>query len=209
LALFITFEGGEGCGKSSQARLLAQRLRRLAIPHILIREPGGTELGERIRNWLKKNRRMAISPGAELLLFSASRTELVSQVIRPALGENKIVVCDRFSDSTLAYQSFGRGLPRRSVEQINLFATGGLQPDLVFLLDMPPELALARKKPDGRDRFENEEIAFHERVRQGFLTLAAKEPERWVVLDAACSKARLAATVFARIAERQKEAAAK
>lgn len=204
MPLFVSLEGGEGCGKSSQARLLERKLTALAIPHLLVREPGGTPLGERIRAWLKQNRGLSISPEAELLLFNASRSELVSTVIRPALGEGKIVVCDRFSDSTLAYQSYARGLAREAVELINQFATSGLKPDLVFLMDMPPELAFTRKRAAPLDRFENEELDFHRRVRQGFLALAAREPQRWVVLDATLSRAKLAGIIWDKFVERQK-----
>ncbi len=188
MTLFITFEGGEGCGKSTQTRALHKKLKSLRVPSILVREPGGTALGERVRHLLKKSTDIPVSALTELILFNASRSQLLEEVILPNLKSGNVVICDRFTDSTIAYQSCGRGLDSRTVEEMNLLATRGLKPSITFLLDVPPEVGLARKKARAGDRFENEQLAFHQRVRQGFLNLAAKEPRRWVVIDAALPK---------------------
>ena len=144
MALFITFEGGEGCGKSVQARVLYIRLSQLVIPAVLTHEPGGTPLGKKLARWLKWTEDMGISPLAELLLFNTSRTQLVDEVIRPNLEWGKVVICDRYADSTTAYQSYGRGLDLEMVKAINNAATQGLKPDLIILLDIPAEEGLAR-----------------------------------------------------------------
>jgi dTMP kinase len=180
--LFITFEGGEGSGKSTQVELLARRLETAGRRVLKLREPGGTPLGEELRQLLL-HRRADISPQAELLLFLAARAELVRAVIRPALAEGTIVICDRFSDSTLAYQGYGRGIDLDQVRKLNDSATGGLKPDLTVLLDLPVEAGRSRKQRD-EDAFQGEDDTFHERVRQGYLALARQEPDRWLVLDA-------------------------
>ncbi len=180
---FITFEGGEGSGKSSHARKLHRKLTELSISTILIREPGGTFLGDRIRHLLKKSREISISPLAELMLFNASRSQLVKDIILPGLKQGKIVICDRYSDSTIAYQSYGRGLDIAAVKSINQLASQGLTPNLTFLLDVPPEIGLSRKRASASDRFETEDLIFHRKVRQGFLKLASEEPLRWFVID--------------------------
>ncbi len=189
--LFITFEGGEGCGKSFQAKALYRRLKRRASPALLTHEPGGTPLGRKLRRQLKRTEGSDISPLAELFLFNASRAQLVDEVIKPALGRGEIVVCDRFADSTAAYQSYGRGLALETVTAVNNAATGGLQPDLTVLLDIPPQSGLERKGEQRHDRFEQEALAFHQRVRDGYLKLAAGEPERWLVIDATLPKAKV------------------
>jgi dTMP kinase len=199
MSLFITFEGGEGCGKSTQTRVLARRLYQLAIPAVLIREPGNTPLGERIRFLLKQASEISISPLAELMLFNASRSQLVSDVIIPSLKEGKIVICDRFTDSSTAYQSFARGLDIAIVKTVNQIAAQGLKPDITFLLDIPPETGLARKRSGANDRFEQETLVFHRKVREGFLTLASAEPERWVVIDAALPKTEISVLVWDKI----------
>jgi dTMP kinase len=196
LSLFITFEGGEGCGKSLQTRALYRNLDRLAIPAVLVYEPGGTTLGERVRHILKQACEIPISPLSELLLFNASRSQLVNEVISPALQQGKIVICDRFSDSSIAYQSYGRGLDLNLVREINQIASQGLKPDLTFLLDVPPEVGLSRKKPAADDRFEKETLSFHRFVREGFLKLAAAEPQRWVVIDSTLSKNQIAGIIW-------------
>lgn len=172
MSLFITFEGGEGCGKSVQARALYERLSQSAIPAVLTHEPGGTPLNKKIRRLLKEADNISISPLAELLLFNAARTQLIDEVIRPELEKGKVVICDRYADSTTAYQSYGRGLDSETVAAINNTATGGLKPDLTILLDISAEEGLARKQR--RDRFEQEDIAFHQKVREGYLKLAAR-----------------------------------
>ncbi|MFA5317814.1 MAG: dTMP kinase [Dehalococcoidales bacterium] len=201
MSLFITLEGGEGCGKSSQAKALYGRLKRRGIPALLIHEPGSTALGQRINRLLKWAHDTSISPLSELLLFNAARSQLVSQVIKPALKEGKVVLCDRFSDSTTAYQSYGRGLDFNTVRQINELTSQNLKPDITILLDMPPETGLARKGEKSHDRFESEAIDFHRRVRQGYLELAQREQERWLVIDARKPKGEIAAVIWQRVNE--------
>lgn len=191
MALFVTFEGGEGCGKSTQARALYKQVSELGNPVILTREPGGTSLGQATRHRLKRvkkdqdaNQTAEISPLAELFLFAASRAQLVTEVIRPSLERGSMVICDRYTDSTMAYQGHGRGLNLDSIKVVNNIATQGLFPDLVILLDIPVEIGLARKGFTRHDRFEREEIDFHRKVRSGYLKMAAAEPKRWLVLDA-------------------------
>jgi dTMP kinase len=191
--IFITFEGSEGCGKSTQITLLAERLRQ-EYPNreiVLLREPGGTALGERLRRLLQDtDPAMKIVPQAELLLFSASRAQLVHEVIQPALERGAIVLCDRFVDSTTVYQGVARTLDFQQVQAINHFSVGGIIPDKTFLLDM--QVAQARDRMRQRnaqssviDRMEQEPETFYEAVRHGYLALAKKEPERIVVIDAA------------------------
>ena len=182
--MFIAFEGCEGCGKSTQAGLLYDELLRRNKPVVLTHEPGGTPLGDRVREILKVKRDYAISPLAELLLFNSCRAQLMRDVILPALGKGVSVVCDRFTGSTLAYQGYGRGLELETVASINSAATGGLEPDLIFLLDLQPQAGLKRKRNINDDRFEAEDIAFHRRVRDGYLELAGRDPARWIVLEA-------------------------
>ncbi|MBN2100142.1 MAG: dTMP kinase [Dehalococcoidia bacterium] len=183
MALFIVFEGGEGCGKSTQTRFLSQRLSRAGFHTVLTREPGGTKLGERVRRCLKQNDGTRISPLAELLLIEAARAQLVSEVIRPALDAGQIVICDRFTPSTLVYQGYGRGLDMNTLRAINDAATDGLSADLVVLLDIPVEAGLGRKKGKDKDRFESESLDFHRRVRRGYLEMARTDPKKWLVVD--------------------------
>ncbi len=199
MALFITFEGGEGSGKSVQAKALYRRLSQSAIPALLTHEPGGTPCGNRIGRWLKWAEVKDISPMTELLLFNASRAQLVNEVFQPNLEEGKVVICDRYVDSTTAYQSYGRGLDLEVVETINNAATKGLKPDLIVLLDIPVEAGLARKRVKKQDRFEQEDIAFHQRVREGYLKLAANDPQRWLVVDASQSKENIAEIIWQRV----------
>lgn len=188
MGVFITFEGPEGSGKSTQVRLLVTWLRSRGVNVLATREPGGTPVGDRIRQLLLDPALTSLTPEAEVLLFSASRAQLVRQVIRPHLEQGGIVVCDRFADSTLAYQGYGRGLDLDMLRTITRFATDGLVPDLTFLLDIPVAEGLARKREgtgeDDWNRMEREVLAYHERVRAGYLALAAAEPDRWYVLDA-------------------------
>lgn len=193
MSIFITFEGGEGSGKSTQAEALAKRLEGLGIPVLLTHEPGGTPLGDEIGLCLKgkgkkssgakgKGVDVAIDPHTELLLFNAARAVLVSQVIKPSLESGNVVICDRFYHSTLAYQGHGRGLDTDLVEAVNDIATQGLQPNLTILLDIDAQQGLSRKKRS--DRFEHEDLDFHQRVRQAYLGMAQEDPQRWLVVNA-------------------------
>jgi dTMP kinase len=199
MPLFISFEGGEGCGKSYQSRSLYRSLIKQEIPAILVHEPGGTPLGERIRRLLKKGCDAPISPMTELLLFNASRSQLVTDVVQPALKAGKNVICDRYSDSTLAYQFYGRGLDYDTIEGINQLASQGLKPDITFLLDIPPEKGLSRKKKIEEDRFDRETLSFHQKVREGFLKLAEWDSKRWIVIDASLSREKIAGLILERV----------
>lgn len=183
---FIVFEGPEGGGKTLQAAVLADWLRSLGHEVVQCREPGGTPLGERIRDVLLGRDDCAILPEAETLLLSAARAQLVRTVIRPALRAGAIVICDRFVASTLAYQGGGSGLPETPLREISRFATGGLEPDLVFLLDVPVEVGLRRRMndPASVNRIDLAGRAFHERVREAFLRLASASPALWAVIEA-------------------------
>ena len=199
MSLFITFEGEEGSGKTFQTRALYRRLGGLAIPALLTHEPGGTVAGEKIARWLKWAHDAGISALSELLMFNASRAQLVEEVIQPGLKSGKVVICDRFADSTIAYQGYGRCLDLEMVKAVNHTATRGLKPGLTILLDLPFEAGLARKINRKHDRFERETIAFHRRVRQGYLKLAAEEPGRWLVIDASQSKEKISKIVWQRV----------
>jgi dTMP kinase len=200
LSLFITFEGGEGCGKSTQSRLLLKKLHQQNIPVVLTHEPGGTALGNEIRKSLKRKRGSSISPQAELLLFAASRAQLVAELIRPALEEGKVVICDRFTHSTLVYQGYGRGLDLTAIEMVNNMATQNLKPDLAILLNISPEQGLTRKR-SLRDRFESEDLSFHQRVREGYVKMAAAEPDRWLVIDASLPKGKIAEIIWDKVSK--------
>lgn len=186
--LLITLEGGEGAGKSLQLDALARRIERAGRSVVCTREPGGTALGERLREVLldpSSAGHVAIDPLSETFLFVAARAELVAQAIAPALDRGDIVICDRFADSTVAYQGYGRGVDLALIEQLNAGATRGLVPALTALLDLPAAQGLERTGAAGQaDRFGREALAFHERVREGYRTLAARDPERWLVVDA-------------------------
>lgn len=195
--MFITFEGIEGSGKSVQARRLAARLRASGQPVVETREPGGTPLGSELREILLGRDELALTARAEALLMNASRAQLVEKVIRPALERGAIVVCDRFADSTLAYQGAGRGLDLGELSPLIAFATAALRPDLTLLLDVPVEVGLARKRAQEQDnRFEAETLAFHARVQTAYRRLAAAEPDRWRALDGAEDEAHLAEEIW-------------
>jgi dTMP kinase len=180
---FIAFEGGEGAGKSTQEALLADSLRLAGRSVVRTREPGGTPAGEAIRHVLLSPDFDGLDARAEALLFAAARGEHVAHVVRPALERGDVVICDRYLDSSVAYQGVGRDLGVDRVRDLSLWATGGLLPDLTVLLDVDPIVGLARFA--GRDRLEAESIDYHRAVRQGFLDLAAADPERYLVVDAA------------------------
>lgn len=185
--LFLTIEGPDGAGKTTQARMLVERLRP-RIPILYTREPGGTAIGERIREILLSPAHPEMNPLTEMLLFAASRAQFVAEVILPALRSGRVVLSERFVDASIAYQGFGRGIDLEVVRRVNEIATGGLRPDLTILVDIDPEVGLRRiqrgaggKKPG--DRLEQEDLAFHRRVREGFLAIAREEPGRVVVVQ--------------------------
>ena len=184
--MFITFEGSDGSGKSSQQSQLAEYLLGLGFPLLVTREPGGTEIGEQVRAILSDLKNTAMHPRAEILLFQASRAQLVEQVIRPHLEKGGVVLCDRYADSTIAYQGYGYQLVDLAVlREIVSFATGGLQPDLTLLLDLDVEEGLRRRAKGGEwNRLDAYELAFYQRVRQGYHEMARAEPDRWVIIDA-------------------------
>jgi dTMP kinase len=192
---FITFEGGEGTGKSTQIELLDQRLRGAGLTTRLLREPGGTAVGEAVRTLLLDPDHAGLDPVAELLLYEASRAQLLAEVILPALAAGEVVLCDRFVDSTAAYQGYARGLSLDLIARLNAAATGGLAPQRTVLLDLDPRVGLARATSTGADRLEGEGIAFHTAVRDGFLEIAAADPERIRVVDADGPSEQVAARV--------------
>lgn len=187
--MFITFEGVEGSGKTVQARLLAEHLRESGLAVLLTREPGGTGIGDQVRQVLHDVRNTAMLSTTEILLYSAARAQIVGEVVAPALAAGQVVVSDRYADSTLAYQGFGRGLDLGALRFITAFATGGLNPDLTIFLDVPVEVGLLRKQAAHRqeagelNRMDQQSLEFYERVRRGYLTLAGEDPGRWRVVD--------------------------
>ncbi|MBE2231855.1 MAG: dTMP kinase [Anaerolinea sp.] len=203
--MFITFEGPEGSGKSSQIALLADWLRPMKQDVLLTREPGGTAIGDRVRAILLDPACTEMEDAAEVLLYSAARAQHVGQVIRPHLARGGVVLCDRYADSTLAYQGYGRGLDLATLAVITAFATGGLRPDLVVFLDIDVAAGLRRKQLHADEdasqwnRFERETLAYHQRVRAGYLQMAAAEPGRWLLVDAAQSVEKVQAAVRQRV----------
>lgn len=206
--VFITIEGGDGAGKTTQATLLRRRLEAAGRKVVLTRDPGGTPVGEEIRAILlvaamregRSGSPSSLAPQTEALLFEASRAQLVRDVIRPALERGEIVVCDRYSDSTLAYQGYGRGLDIEALEAADRLATGGLKPHLSVFLDLPVETALGRKgEREEQDHVGGQSRDFHERVRRGFAELAAKEPRRWLVVDATLPVDTIADVIWERV----------
>ena len=201
--LFITFEGGEGCGKSTQIAALKARLEAVGKTVVQTREPGGTALGESVRSLLQHDDAgQGMSPEAELLLFAASRAQHVRELIEPAIAQGQIVLCDRFLDSTTVYQGVARAIDSKKVETINQFAIGDSKPDLTILIDLAPEIGLARvhARNDGQlDRMEKEAIEFFQDVRQGYLDLAKSEPKRFLVLDGSQSVEELETQIWQRV----------
>ena len=202
--MFITFEGPEGSGKSTQIRLLADYLRLNGYRVDTLREPGGTSIGDQIRGVLHDTANTDMVPMTEVMLYSASRAQLVAACIRPALSEGRIVLCDRFADSTLAYQGYGRGLDMGVLATLTAFATGSLRPDLTILRDMDVRHGLSRRRDEGQEmnRLDLEAVSFHERVREGYHVLAAADPTRWVTLDADQPVSSVAADVRSTVLER-------
>ncbi|MES2461281.1 MAG: dTMP kinase [Armatimonadota bacterium] len=197
IGLFLTFEGPDGAGKTTQISRLAERLVSQGYTVTRTREPGGDRVGEKVRDLLLHG---DVSPEAELLLFAAARAQNVEAVVRPALTAGNIVLCDRFTDSTIAYQGYGRGLPLELIGQLNTFATRGLIPDRTFLLDLPPAEGLMRQRAGDQDRLDREALSFHERVRTGFLDTAKAEPKRITVLDARQPVAQISERLWAIVA---------
>ena len=183
--MFITFEGIDYSGKSTQAKMLCEYLKLQKLKAIAIREPGGTEVSEKIRELLLNRINLKINPLTEFLLFSAARAQLVADVIKPYLKKNYIVICDRYFDSSTAYQGFGANVDIKKILTVNDFATGGLTPDLTFLFDIPPKAAFKRHqmRKDSKDRMENKNLAFYNRVYRGFREIADKNRKRFVVID--------------------------
>ena len=197
--LFLSFEGGEGSGKSLQAKVLAEALQKRGREVVLTREPGGTAAGERIREILLHAQEIALSPEAQVLLYSTARAQNVREVIRPAIEAGKIVIADRFFDSTMAYQGYGHGVSLEQIRGVTALACGDVVPDRTFLLDIPVDIGLGRsgwRAQSKWDRFEVLDPAFHERVREGYLRLAAAEPRRWAVIDAARNEEALSKDVW-------------
>jgi dTMP kinase len=205
LSLFITFEGPEGSGKTTQMELLSGYLEEKGYSVLATREPGGTSIGNQVRVILLDPRNTEMLPASEALLFSAARAQIVNQVIRPHLAQGDIVLCDRYADSTLAYQGYGHGLDLEMLHTITALATGGLKPDLTVYLDIDVEEGLRRKLTAHEagqaewNRLDRQEAAFHRRVREGYLKMAAREPDRWLVVDATQSLEAIQALIRARV----------
>jgi dTMP kinase len=215
MSIFITFEGIEGCGKTTQIRLLAESLQARGLRVLATREPGGCPIADAIRGILLDSANSGMAPKTELLLYAAARAQHVYEVISPALREGKAVLCDRFTDATLAYQGYGRSLDRELIDRLNRLAAGDVVPDLTLLLDFPPEEGLRRARlrneslPEiNEDRFEQESLDFHRRVRAGYLDAAARE-ERFRIIDARGTVAEVAARIETIVADflRRKERA--
>ena len=197
--LFLSFEGGEGSGKSVQAKVLTEALQKRGRDVVLTREPGGTAAGERIREIVLHAQEIALSPEAQVLLYSTARAQNVREVIRPAIEAGKIVIADRFFDSTMAYQGYGHDVSLEHIRGVTALACGDVVPDRTFLLDIPVDIGLGRsgwRAQSTWDRFEVLDPAFHERVREGYLRLAAAEPRRWAVINADRDEAAISKDVW-------------
>jgi dTMP kinase len=181
--MFITFEGPDGSGKTTQAKLFADYLTSCGRPAFYTREPGGTVISEQIREVILSTRNLSMRNETEVLLFSAARAQIIAELIRPALAEGKFVICDRYADSTLAYQGYGLGLDLDALRAVTRFATGGLVPDFTFYVDVPADVGLARRHRGATNRLDQKPLDYHARVRDGYLRLAAMEPKRWIVVD--------------------------
>ncbi len=208
--MLITFEGIEGSGKSTQIRYVADYLQACGRAFVITKEPGGTDIGAQIRTILLDPANTALDPVAELLLYAADRRQHIQEFIRPALKAGKIVVCDRFHDSTIAYQGFSRALEMELIHNLNRWVLGDIKPDMTFLLDLEPAVGLERAwrevsrggRTQGETRFENEALVFHQNVRQGYLELARQEPGRFVVVDAAVDENSVGAAIVEALAEK-------
>lgn len=213
MGYFITFEGVEGCGKTTQIKLLSEFLTARGISTVLTREPGGCPIADKIRAILLDAENRAMSPLAELMLYAAARAQHVTEVISPALEAGKIVLCDRFCDATVAYQSFGRGIDRNVIDTLNIQACQGVSPDLTVLVDCEPAIGLerARRRIEAtsgprEERFELEELSFHHRVRAGYRQLAADQPDRFLIIDGSDSIENIFAIISAQLLARILEA---
>lgn len=212
MGYFITFEGVEGCGKTTQIRLLTEQLNALNFVTTLTREPGGCPIADKIRTILLDAENRAMSPMTELMLYAAARAQHINDIITPSLNIGNIVLCDRFCDATIAYQSFGRGIDRRTIDTLNAHACQGVAPDLTILIDCDPGIGLERARHriemtsgPREERFELEALAFHQRVQSGYRSLADSEPERFVIIDGTGTveeiASKISAAVLARIPE--------
>ena len=199
--LFITFEGGEGSGKSTQISLLASRLAATGMSVRCVREPGGTVVGEAVREILLDPAHEGLDAMAELLLYEAARAQHTAEVIEPSLAAGEVVLCDRYFDSSTAYQGFARGLPLEEVAALNRAATQGLVPTRTLVIDVDPGLGVERATHAGADRLEGEDAAFHQRVREGYLAIAEREPDRVRVVDGAGSIDEVAARVVSALSD--------
>ena len=213
MGFFITFEGVEGCGKTTQIKLLAEFLAARGISTVLTREPGGCYIADKIRSILLDADNSALAPLAELMLYAAARAQHVTEVISPALIAEKIVLCDRFCDATVAYQSFGRGIDRSVIDSLNSYACQGVSPDLTVLVDCDPAVGLerARRRIEAtsgprEERFELEALAFHQRVRGGYLHLAKEEPHRFVIINGSETIEEIFSTISSLVVSRIPEA---
>ena len=186
---FITFEGSEGCGKSTQSKLLYSYLKKKGLPVVFLREPGGVKISEKIRNILLDTKNSKMSAVCETLLYMAARAQIVEQLIKPALSKGKIVICDRFLDSTIVYQGYGLGINIKDIKFMGRIATSGIEPDLTILLDLPVKKGLVYRK-NSEDRIEKRPIQYHQRVRRGYLELAAQNPRRIKIVKVQRDKAR-------------------
>ena len=212
MGYFITFEGIEGCGKTTQVRLLAERLEATGCSVVVTREPGGCPISDQIRSILLNADNQGMRPLTELLLYAAARAQHVAEVIRPALEAGYVVLCDRFSDATIAYQSFGRGIERATIDHLNTLARQSLSPDLTILIDCEARVGLARARQrieatagPREERFELESLEFHRRVRHGYLSLKQEEPGRFLTVDGSGAIDGIAALIGEQVCQRLKD----
>ena len=201
---FLTLEGGDGVGKSTLQHALNQRILDVGFEVVMCREPGGTILGEKLREALLGSNKNEVDSLAELLVFLAARTQLSKEIIKPALERGAVVICDRFTDSSIAYQHYGRGIEKSIIEDLNTIATAGRIPDRTILLDLDPSIG-AKRKEQAQDYMEQEAIDFHNRVREGYMQLANESPERWLIVDALQNEDVIFDLVWSDVAQRIKD----